>query len=126
VFYVLLAGLGFAVCGCQGLMPVLAARLYPPRLLATSISWIGACSRVGAICGPLLGGWMLLSGWSGARIMTVLSIPPLLCAIAFGALAIVATRRSAKRLSQDASDDGTTARQNPDSGQALPAKLVAS
>jgi hypothetical protein len=70
---------------------------------------------------------MLLSGWSGARIMTVLSIPPLLCAIAFGALAIVATRRSAKRLAQDASeDDGTAARQNPDSGQALPAKLVAS
>jgi AAHS family 4-hydroxybenzoate transporter-like MFS transporter len=91
---VILAALGIAIGGGQYVLPAMATRLYPPALLATSFSWIGALARIGGIAGSIVGGWMLLSGWSAARIVTVLSLAPLLSTIAFAALAITAARRS--------------------------------
>jgi AAHS family 4-hydroxybenzoate transporter-like MFS transporter len=83
-------------------MPTLAARLYPPRLLATSISWISAFARVGAIGGPLLGGWMILSGWQAPAILAALSIVPAVCAVILGALALTGYRRATDRSSSGA------------------------
>jgi AAHS family 4-hydroxybenzoate transporter-like MFS transporter len=91
--YPLLIGLGATIGGGQYIMAAVAARLYPPNLLATSISWVGALARIGAICGPLIGGWMLLSGWSTGRIMMALSCVPLICALLFAAIAFATNRR---------------------------------
>jgi AAHS family 4-hydroxybenzoate transporter-like MFS transporter len=91
--YLILAGLGISVGGAQYVLPAMASRLYPPKLLATALSWIGALARIGGVCGPIVGGWMLLSGWSSTRIMATLSAAPLLSTIAFAVVAIVMTRR---------------------------------
>jgi AAHS family 4-hydroxybenzoate transporter-like MFS transporter len=98
--HMILVGLGLAIGGAQYVLPALAARIYPARLLATALSWIGALARVGGICGPLVGGWMLLSGWSPTRIMITLSVAPLLSTLAFVALAVAMTRRSDAATSQ--------------------------
>jgi AAHS family 4-hydroxybenzoate transporter-like MFS transporter len=92
--YVLLGALGLAIGGGQFILPALAARLYPPALLATALSWIGALTRLGAVCGPLAGGWMLLAGWKPMNILMVLSLPLLLGAIAFAALAFAGPKRA--------------------------------
>jgi AAHS family 4-hydroxybenzoate transporter-like MFS transporter len=92
----ILAGLGISVGGAQYVLPALASRLYPPRLLATALSWVAALARIGSICGPLVGGWMLLSGWSSTRIMATLSAAPLLSTAAFAVVAIAMSRRSAE------------------------------
>jgi AAHS family 4-hydroxybenzoate transporter-like MFS transporter len=94
--HLILAGLGISVGGAQYVLPALASRLYPPRLLATALSWVAALARIGSICGPLVGGWMLLSGWSSARIMATLSAAPLLSTVAFAVVAIAMSRRSAE------------------------------
>jgi AAHS family 4-hydroxybenzoate transporter-like MFS transporter len=102
IFSGLLVGLGLTVSAVQCVMPTLAARLYPPRLLATSISWISAFARVGAIGGPLLGGWMILSGWQAPAILAALSIVPAICAVILGALALTGYRRATDRSSSGA------------------------
>jgi AAHS family 4-hydroxybenzoate transporter-like MFS transporter len=93
--YLILAGLGISIGGAQYVLPAMASRLYPPRLLATALSWIGALARIGGICGPMVGGWMLLSGWSSTRIMATLSAAPLLSTLAFTVVAITMARRAA-------------------------------
>ena len=52
---VLLAGIGMAIGGMQSMIPAIAARLYPPAILATGLSWGGAVGRSGALLAPLLG-----------------------------------------------------------------------
>jgi AAHS family 4-hydroxybenzoate transporter-like MFS transporter len=93
--HLILAGLGLSVGGAQYVLPAMASRLYPPRLLATALSWISALARIGGIYGPIAGGWMLLSGWSSTRIMVLLSAAPLLSAIIFAFVAIIMARRPA-------------------------------
>jgi AAHS family 4-hydroxybenzoate transporter-like MFS transporter len=93
--YLILAGLGLSIGGAQYVLPAMASRLYPPKLLATALSWVGALARIGGICGPIVGGWMLLSGWSSTRIMATLSVAPLLSTIAFTVIAVVMARRAA-------------------------------
>jgi MFS transporter, AAHS family, 4-hydroxybenzoate transporter len=89
----LLGALAFVIGGGQYVLPALAVRLFPPSVLATALSWIFPLSRVGGFFGSLAGGWMLLSGWSGSRIMMVLGLAPLLSAIAFAALSVAVTQR---------------------------------
>jgi AAHS family 4-hydroxybenzoate transporter-like MFS transporter len=93
-FYLLLTGVGLAVGGAQYVLPALSSRIYPLRLLTTALSWMGALSRIGGICGPLVVGWMLLGGMSGVHILTALSLVPLLAAISFAGMAVAAARRS--------------------------------
>jgi AAHS family 4-hydroxybenzoate transporter-like MFS transporter len=94
LLYVLLAGLGIAVGGSQYVMSAMAGRLYPSRLLATALSWCGSLSRVGSVFGPMVGGWMLLAGWSPPDIMMVMCLGPLLAAAAFAIMAVAIARRS--------------------------------
>jgi MFS family permease len=93
-FYLFVAAFGITIGGAQYVLGALAARLYPPQLLATSLSWIGSVSRIGSVSGPLVGGWMMLSGWNTTQIMTALSIIPMLTAVTLVALAFAAIRRA--------------------------------
>ncbi|MDB5584113.1 MAG: hypothetical protein JWR80_9289 [Bradyrhizobium sp.] len=91
--FVLLGALALTINGGQYVLPALVTRLYPPRLTATALSWLFPLTRAGGILGSLTGGWLLLAGWSTSRIMTILSLAPLLSAIAFAGLSAAATRR---------------------------------
>jgi AAHS family 4-hydroxybenzoate transporter-like MFS transporter len=96
--YLLLGALAFAISGGQILLPALAVRLYPPSLTATALSWLFPLTRLGGILGSFTGGWMLLAGWSTSRIMIVLSLAPLVSAVACAGLYIAVTRRQLTQL----------------------------
>jgi AAHS family 4-hydroxybenzoate transporter-like MFS transporter len=71
----LLCLLGASVSG--GMFGVLAvgALLYPPELRATGLGVGAAVARVGAVLGPLVGGWVLSRGAHPAQILAWLAVP---------------------------------------------------
>jgi MFS transporter, AAHS family, 4-hydroxybenzoate transporter len=75
----MLGGMQFVIAG-------LCARIYPSSILATGAGWAGSISRIGAITGPLAGGWMVGAHVSPVSIVCLLGIPMLVCAAVFGAL----------------------------------------
>jgi AAHS family 4-hydroxybenzoate transporter-like MFS transporter len=83
---VLLCVLGAAVSG--GMFGVLAvgALLYPPELRAAGLGVGAAVARVGAILGPLVGGWVLTRGVQPAAILAWLAVPAGCAALIIGVL----------------------------------------
>jgi AAHS family benzoate transporter-like MFS transporter len=57
---VLLAGI--FVFSAQVLVYAYVSRAYPPEARATALGGVAGVGRVGAICGPLVGGWLLSAG----------------------------------------------------------------
>jgi AAHS family benzoate transporter-like MFS transporter len=57
---VLLAGI--FVFSAQVLVYAYVSRAYPPEGRATAMGGVAGVGRVGAICGPLIGGWLLAAG----------------------------------------------------------------
>lgn len=57
---VLLAGI--FVFSAQVLVYAYVSRAYPPEGRATALGGVAGVGRVGAICGPLIGGWLLAAG----------------------------------------------------------------
>ena len=57
---VLLAGM--FVFSAQVLVYAYVSRAYPPEGRATALGGVAGVGRVGAICGPLIGGWLLSAG----------------------------------------------------------------
>jgi AAHS family benzoate transporter-like MFS transporter len=57
---VLLAGI--FVFSAQVLVYAYVSRAYPPEARATAMGAVAGVGRVGAICGPLVGGWLLSAG----------------------------------------------------------------
>jgi len=86
VWPVLLCVLGAAVSG--GMFGVLAvgARLYPPELRAAGLGVAAAVARVGAILGPLIGGWVLAAGAQPSTVLAWLALPAGCVALIIGAL----------------------------------------
>ncbi|TDO92858.1 MFS transporter [Enemella evansiae] len=68
VLYLLVAIGGYGAIGTQTLINPFVTRYYPAALRTTGISWSLGTGRLGAICGPLLGGLVLASslgaGWN--------------------------------------------------------------
>ena len=65
---------------------------YPPRMLSSAIGLAVAIARVGAIAGPLVGGWAIGQGAGASGFFLLLMLPVLICAA--GVLAIPAAQRS--------------------------------
>ncbi|MFE0754882.1 MFS transporter [Inquilinus sp. NPDC058860] len=63
--------------GFNGLYP-LAARLYPAEARGTGIGWAMGVGRIGAVIGPLLGGWLLAAEVSLPVIFVVFAVPVVL------------------------------------------------
>jgi MFS transporter, AAHS family, 4-hydroxybenzoate transporter len=59
----------------------LGAIFYPPQIRVTGFGWAGAVSRVGAVLGPLAGGWIITAGVAPRLILGMLAAPSLLCII---------------------------------------------
>ena len=72
-------GAGFSVSGAQKSVNALAVLFYPTAVRSTGVSWALGVGRVGSILGPLVGGWLMESGWSTANIFKLAALP-MLCA----------------------------------------------
>ncbi len=60
--YVVLFLAGFFVFSSQALVYAYTQRVYPDHARATGVGWTAGVGRLGAICGPLLGGALLTAG----------------------------------------------------------------
>jgi MFS transporter, AAHS family, 4-hydroxybenzoate transporter len=94
VWGAMIFGLGAAVSGVQFALPGLAALMYPPTILATGNGWAVSIGRLGAVSGPIVGGWLLARAVPPATLLGVLAIPALLAASLVVALFAVWTQRS--------------------------------
>lgn len=74
--------IGFALQGgVNGVYPVTAGA-YPPEGRATGLGWAMGVGRLGAIGGPLLGGWCLGLGLPLVSVFAIFCLPLLITAIA--------------------------------------------
>jgi MFS transporter, AAHS family, 4-hydroxybenzoate transporter len=72
---------GAGVMGGQVAMAVLAGAFYPTYIRATGVGWCFGIGRVGAIVGPLVGGWMVANQWTPREIFMVAAVPPVVVAL---------------------------------------------
>ena len=81
-------------CGISGahlaIMPI-GTSFYPPQLLSAAIGFAVAVARIGAIAGPLAGGWMIAAGVTPNVFLLALVAPVLV--LAAGVALIPAARR---------------------------------
>jgi MFS family permease len=62
VLYAALFFAGFFVFSSQALTYAYTQRVYPEHLRATGVGWTAGVGRLGAMCGPLVGGALLTAG----------------------------------------------------------------
>jgi AAHS family 4-hydroxybenzoate transporter-like MFS transporter len=78
---ILFALVGAGISGAMFAIFALAAGFYPAELRATGYGWAAAVARIGAVLGPLVGGWGLAAGIAPRDIMALLAVPALVCAL---------------------------------------------
>ena len=88
---------GAGIMGGQTALIVLAGAFYPTFVRATGVGWSLGIGRVGAIIGPLVGGWMIAGHWSPKEIFLVAAVPPILAALL---LLVLRSRASARNVAQ--------------------------
>jgi MFS transporter, AAHS family, 4-hydroxybenzoate transporter len=76
---VLLVLMGSGVAGVVMSIIALGAIFYPPEIRATGFGWAGAITRIGAVLGPLAGGWIIAAGISSRATLGLVAVPALLC-----------------------------------------------
>lgn len=86
---VLLVFMGSGVAGVMMSIIALGAIFYPPQIRVTGFGWAGAVTRVGAVLGPLAGGWIIAAGVSPRITLGLVAVPSVLCI-----LGTLAMRRS--------------------------------
>ena len=79
--YLLSFATGFFVIGGQSAQHAVTGEVYPTFVRSTGVGWALTMGRFGAVCGPLLGGFLQSAGFSFSQYFAFLAIPPLLCAI---------------------------------------------
>ena len=77
-------GAGFCVVGGQNSANALAAIFYPTSMRSTGVGWSLGIGRIGAIVGPLVGGFLISLHWPNSSIFILGGIP-----IACAALAVL-------------------------------------
>jgi MFS transporter, AAHS family, 4-hydroxybenzoate transporter len=85
----LLVLMGSGVAGVLMSIIALGAIFYPPEIRATGFGWAGAVTRIGAVLGPLAGGWILANGVNARVTLGLIAVPAVLCI-----LGTLAMRRS--------------------------------
>lgn len=88
---IFLAGLGCS--GAQLGAIYVSSISYPTSIRSTGVGWALGTGRLGAVVGPLIGGFLLAFGWPFRSLFLLAAIPPLV-----GALASVTLGREARRL----------------------------
>jgi len=71
---------GFFGSGGQVGMNAITGLLYPAAMRATGIGWAFGIGRVGAILGPIAGGFLISAGFSVSSLFSLVSLPFLIAA----------------------------------------------
>ena len=79
--YIVGAAAGFFVNGAQSAHHAVTGEIYPTFVRSTGVGWALTMGRFGAVCGPLLGGFLQSKGFSFEQYFTTFAVPCLLCAI---------------------------------------------
>lgn len=88
---------GAGIMGGQTALIVIAGAFYPTFIRATGTGWGLGVGRVGAIVGPLVGGWMIAAHWTPQEIFMLAGAPPVCAAGLLLALRASGLRRTATR-----------------------------
>jgi len=104
----LLVLMGSGVAGVVMSFIALGAIFYPPSIRATGFGWAGAVSRIGAVLGPLAGGWLLSAGVGPRTTLGLIAVPAVLCI-----LGTLAMRRSVVEAQADQDRIGQSTRGIP-------------
>jgi len=75
------AAAGFFVNGAQSAQHAVTGEFYPTFVRSTGVGWALTMGRFGAICGPLLGGFLQARGFSIDQYFGLFAVPCILCAI---------------------------------------------
>jgi MFS transporter, AAHS family, 4-hydroxybenzoate transporter len=75
-------GAGFCVVGGQNSANALAAMFYPTAMRSTGVGWSLGIGRIGAIIGPLVGGFLLSLQWPTPSIFLLGGVPLSCAAVA--------------------------------------------
>jgi MFS transporter, AAHS family, benzoate transport protein len=77
--YVLGAATGFFVNGAQSAQHAVTGEVYPTSMRSTGVGWALTMGRFGAVCAPLLGGFLQSAGFSFSQYFAIFAIPCVLC-----------------------------------------------
>jgi AAHS family 4-hydroxybenzoate transporter-like MFS transporter len=78
--------MGAGISGGQATLYALAATYYPAMLRATGLGWAAVIGRIGAITGPLSGGWAVKAQLGAETVLGLMLIPTVLCALSVALL----------------------------------------
>jgi MFS transporter, AAHS family, 4-hydroxybenzoate transporter len=73
---------GFCIVGGQNSANAFAAIFYPTAMRASGVGWCLGIGRIGAIIGPLIGGYLFSLNWPNGWVFATAAIPLALAAIA--------------------------------------------
>jgi MFS transporter, AAHS family, benzoate transport protein len=79
--YVVGAAAGFFVNGAQSAQHAVTAEVYPTVVRSTGVGWALTMGRFGAVCGPLLGGFLQAERYSFRQYFGIFAAPCILCTV---------------------------------------------
>ena len=82
VLYVLVTIAGATTIGTQIVLYSYVAILYPLKIRSTGIGWASGVGRIGAIVGPILGGWLVAMQLPHSTNFMVFAIPAIIATVA--------------------------------------------
>lgn len=93
---------GATTIGAQTGMSAFASSLYPTTMRSTALGTGLAFGRIGSICGPVLGGFLMAEGWGTRSLFAAVAVPAV---IAAGIIVLIgcAGRRDGRRQGRVAS-----------------------
>jgi AAHS family 4-hydroxybenzoate transporter-like MFS transporter len=80
-WWLLLLTIGAGTSGTQFAFNALSAAFYPPLIRSTGVGWAVGVGRIGAVLGPVFGGYILREKLGTPQVLGLLVIPVLICAI---------------------------------------------
>ncbi|NLB58102.1 MAG: aromatic acid/H+ symport family MFS transporter, partial [Gammaproteobacteria bacterium] len=72
---------GGGVSGAHMAILAVGTSFYPPQMLSAAIGLAVAVARLGAIGGPMVGGWLIAKGVSSSTFFMVLIAPVCVCIV---------------------------------------------
>ena len=82
VLYFLVAVAGATTIGTQIVLYSYVAMYYPLKIRSTGIGWASGIGRIGAIVGPILGGWLVALQLPHSTNFMIFAIPGVIAAVA--------------------------------------------
>lgn len=81
MLYIAGAATGLFVIGTQIAQHVVTGEIYPTHARSTGVGWALTVGRMGAITGPIFGGWLLMAGFNFSQYFMIFAIPSFICAL---------------------------------------------